>query len=190
MDDKIDRCMNGCMRRILPYCLIAWNWMTDTWENMCKMGVKTLRAIEHAQKDDIWIFFDANQMPYHAKHDWPGIPDNGLVFYSETKSFLLHNRIIPTPGIHRFDIVSAELSTQDSSSRIDCTSFFLEVSWRGLAAPSLVEMIHLFGTCVKGNPYSSEQINQLTLHIMDSDGEFFDIPLNSVSASQRFTGWT
>ncbi len=190
MDESIDQCMNGCMRRILPYCLMAWNWITDKWDEGCEWGVRTLRAIEHAHKDDVWIFFDANHRPYHAKHDWPGIPDNGLVFFPETKSFLLHNRIIPTPGVRRFDLVSAELSTPDSSLRIDCSSFFHEVSWRGLAVPSLVEMIHLYGVCVKGKPFTNEQINQMTLHIMDENADNFDIPLNSSSARQRHVSWS
>jgi hypothetical protein len=190
MEDRIDACINGCMRRMLPFLLIAWNWITDRWNDTHEWGVKTLHAIEHAHKDDVWIFFDANHRPYHAKHDWPGIPNNGLVYYPESKIFLLHNRIIPTPGIRRFDIVSAVLSAGSNSERIECTSFFLEVGWKGLAAPSLVEMIHLFGVCVKGKPYTNEQINSFTLHVMDSEGDDYDIPLESTTAQRRFTGWS
>lgn len=189
MDDRIDDCMNGCMRRMIPFLLIAWNWITDQWNDTCKWGMKTLHAIEHAHKDNVWIFFDANHRPYHAKEKWPGIPDNGLVYYPESKMFLLHNRIIPSPGVRRFDIVSAELSINSSSERIDCSYFFLEMGWKGLAVPSLVEMIHLFG-CVKGRPYTNEQITNFTLHVMDAEGDNYDISLESTIARRRFTGWS
>ncbi len=190
IDESIDTCINGCMRRMLPFLLITWNWITDAWNDTCEWGVRTLRAIEHAHKNDVWIFFDANHRPYHAKEDWPGISDNALVFYPESNTFLLHNRIIPTPRTKRFDLVTAELSTGNSSERIDCSSFFHQVGWKGLAAPSLVEMIHLFGVCVKGKPYTNEEINNFMLHITDSEGDDFDIPLNCPSARQRFDKWT
>ena len=189
IDGAIDNCMQGCMRRMLPFLLIAFNWITDKWDTTCKWSVKTFRAIEHAHKDDIWIFLDANHRPYHAKYDWKGIPDNGLVFYPESKSFLLHNRIIPTPSIRRFDLVSAELSSSNNTEKIDCSSLFHEVSWKGLAAPSLVEMIHIFGIYVKGRPFTTQEINSMTLHVMDSEAEDFDIPLASESARVRFDGW-
>ncbi len=187
LDEMLDDCTQRCIRRLIPFFLVTWNWITDQWDNACEWGVKTLRAIEHAHKDDVWIFFDQNHRPYHAKEDWPGIPDNGLVFYPETNTFLLHNRIIPTPGVRRFDLVSAEISLE--GERIDCSSFFHSVSWKGLAAPSLVEMIHLFGVCVKRKPYTTQQINAMTLHVMDSDAEEYEIPLCDESARVRFDGW-
>ncbi len=187
IDESIDRCFRSCSRQLLPYVLIMFNYITDKWNEMCEWGVKTLKAIEHAHKDDIWIFFDANHRPYNAKQDWPGIPDNALLFNPKTNIFLLHNRIIPTPGVKRFDLITAEITLNNEA--IDCSSFFLDVGWKGLASPSLVEMIHLFGILRLGAPFTTEQINSMILHITDTEGDDFDIPLNCASARLRHDSW-
>ena len=187
IDERIDRCFRSCARSVLPWFLIFYNYVTDIFDRFCIWGSNTLRAIEHAHKDDIWIFFDQNNRPYYAKNDWPGIPDNSLTFNPKTNIFLLHNRIIPIPGVHRFDMITADLVINGKTC--DCSSFFLEVGWKGLAAPSLVEMIHLYGILKLGMPYTTEQINSMTLHITDTDGDDYDIPLNCSSAQQRHSTW-
>lgn len=187
IDERIDRCFRSCARGVLPLFLIFYNYITDTWDRCCEWGSKTLKAIEHAHKDDIWIFFDNNHRPYYAKNDWPGIPDNALVYNPNTNIFLLHNRIIPTPGVRRFDVITAEFNF--GSQTIDCSPFFLEVGWKGLGAPSLVEMIHLYGILKLGTPFTTEQINSITLHITDTEGDDYDIPLNCSEARERHSSW-
>jgi hypothetical protein len=104
----------------------------------------------------------------------------------ENKNFLLHNRTIPTPGKKRFSLVTAELITNDA--RIDLTEFFNEVSWKGLAAPSLLEMIILYGFHQK-HPVSVQVIKGWSLEIMDSDANTHTIQLHSDIACRRFSGW-
>jgi hypothetical protein len=68
---------------------------------------------------------------------------------------------------------------------IDCSDFFLEIGWKGLATPSLVEMVHLYGILKLEKPFTTEQINSLLLHITDIEGDSFEIPLHSPFAKLR-----
>ncbi len=185
IDESIDRCFRSWTRSILPWLLACFHYITEKWDEVSKWSVKTRKAIEYAHKDDVWIFFDANHRPYHAKSDWPGIPDNALVFNPKTNLFLLHNRLIPSPRINRFDFITAEIKLNEKM--IDCSDFFLEIGWKGLAIPSLVEMVHLYSIQKLEKPFTVEQINVIVLHVTDIEGDTFEIPLNSSFAKSRNT---
>ena len=104
------------------------------------------------------------------------------------KLLLLHNRIIPTPQVQRFQIVSAELQVEAGQPLTDISELFHSVTWKGLAAPSLFEIIVLEGI-LKNRPYTLRQIQGMTLHIMDDNADTHVIPLSSEIATRRFTGW-
>jgi hypothetical protein len=186
LDERIERKIRYYTGVMIQWSLITWNLLTNTWDSGCEFSVKIIKALEHAHKANQCIFLDSNTLPYCVKGDWSETPDNTLVYNMENKTFLLHNRTIPNPGKKRFNIVTAELITNDA--RIDLTEFFNEVSWKGLAAPSLLEMIILYGFH-QNHPVSVHTIKGWSIEVMDSDANEHKIYLHSDIASRRFSGW-
>ncbi len=190
MDRQIDDFITYCTRWTIQWSLIAWNTITNWWDAGCEYGVRMFRALEAAHHDDLWVFYDPNTTPFCVKSSQMNvIPDNALTYTPSQKLFLLHNRIIPTPQQQRFHLVTAELEVETGQPLVDVNEIFHSVIWKGLAAPSLVEIIVLKGV-LSNRPYSLQQISGMTLHIMDENADTHVIPLSSTIATRRFAGWT
>lgn len=190
MDQEIDRFLNTCKIWTIQWCLISWNYITNWWDAGCEYGVRMFRALEAAHHDDIWVFYDPNTIPYCVKaYQTSIVPDNSLTYAPDQKLFLLHNRILPTLEQHRFHLVTAELQVSTGEPHIDISELFHSVLWKGLAAPSLVEMVILYGV-LENRPFTLRQIAEMHLHIMDDNADMHDIALSSIIATRRFTGWT
>jgi hypothetical protein len=186
IEDQIDNTIRYVKLLCFQWGLYMFNWVTDSWDSSCEWCVKSIRAIEHAHKEDVFVFLTRNTHPISVKGDWSGLRDNALVFSREKKRFIRYNRIQP-PNNHRFDIVS--LNIDCSGSSIDISSLFHEVGWKDQAMPSLFEMV-LLTMIIDNKSYSIQDIEKWHLDVMDSDANTHRISLRSEVAQRPFTGWS
>lgn len=186
VDRQIDIWMNYIYGLFVQQALIFWNWITSLWDEGCEYGIKTLRAIEHAHKKDMYVFLDRNSMPIVLKEDL--INDeysNKLVFNEDTTTFFLHNRLTHTTN-ESFDCV--DISFRENNTELNLTGFFMNLRWKREAAPSLVECISLYSLLNK-TPFSQSKIANASLIVLDSSATEHRIPLNSDIARRRFVEW-
>jgi hypothetical protein len=186
LDEQIDNTIRYIKMLCLQWGLCMFNWVTDSWDTGCEWCVKSIRAIEHAHKENVYVFLSRNTHPISVKGDWSGLRDNQLVYNTVTKRFTRFNRI-QLPANHRFDIVSVSLDASGSS--IDISPFFHEVGWKDMAAPSLLEMVLL--TMLDSNKsYSIQDLEEMYVEVMDSDANTHRIPLRGEIAHRPFAGWS
>ena len=175
-------------RWLIQYALIGWNYVTEVWDSSCEYGIRILRSIEQAHKNEVWVFVNENELPYCVKEGpvLNTMPPTSLFYYPDTYSFTLNTRLQEN-RIERFDIVSAEVIL--GSQSIDLTSLFHEMKWKPHSTPSLYEVVQVYGLHNK-LPFTHLQLESARLEVLDSDAVEHSIPLNSVIASRRFAGWT
>ena len=176
------------VRPLLVWSLIAWNRITEWWDSACEFLVKSIRALEHAHKRDYYMFIDRNQFPIHVKED--ELDDFAIppyVFCEETSLFSIYNHPYEDNVRNVFHVVSVELI---EVNRIrDISSFFHRLSWKGLFAPSLFEVVLLYQKLNK-EYLKRDRILEKKLRVMDDNGDIHMIPLSSPIAKRVFTGWT
>ncbi len=166
----------------MQWSLILWHWTTDTWDRGYEWGIKTLRAIENAHKENTWVFMDRNYTPLLIKDiQIQEHYNNKLVFNESTNTLLLHNRLADNT-YQSFDCVDVRVGQEN------ITSFFMNLRWKQGAAPSLIECILLYGI-LSHYPLSREEISTKLLTVLDSDANEHEILLGSEVAKRRFVGW-
>ena len=182
-DDRLDEYLRYIWGFIVQWCLIGWHWTTETWNRGYEWVLTTLRAIEDAHKENVWVFMDRNSMPLLVKNDnLTENYNNCLLFYPDTNTFLLHNRLMEN-GLQSFDCVDVTLGTEN------VTGFFMNLRWKQGAAPTLVECILLYGILTR-LPMSKQTITTKSLTVLDSNTDEHQILLGSEQAKRRFTSWT
>jgi hypothetical protein len=186
IEEQIDNTIRYVKILCFQWSVTMFNWVTDSWDASCEWCVKSVRAIEYAHKEDIYVFLSNNTHPVSVKGDWSGLRDNSFVYSLKNKRFTRHNRIQPLNN-HRFDIVSLNLDCNGSS--IDISSLFHEVSWKDQAVPSLFEMV-LLTMMINNKSHSIQEIEKWHLDVMDSDANTHRISLQSEVARRPFTGWS
>lgn len=168
------------------WSLIAWNRITEWWDGACEFLVKSIRALEHAHQKDYYMFVDRNQFPIHVKeNELENYAMTPYVFCEETSLFYSYNderEMIRNV----FHVVSVELI--EVNRIVDISSFFHRLSWKGVFAPSLLEVVLLYQKLNK-DYLKREYILEKKLRIMDENGDMHTIPLSSNIAKRFFTGW-
>jgi hypothetical protein len=187
MDQQIDNFLRWTKMFCLQWGLFLFNYVTNTWDAGCEWCVRSLRAIEHAHKEDMYIFLSRNTHPVHVKGDWAGLRDNSFVFSTETNRFTRQNRIQPQQN-HRFDVVTVGLDT-NGGEMFDLSPLFMDVSWKDQAAPSPYEMVLLWAI-MSNKSYSLQELDSFHLTVMDSDANDHRLSLQNEIVRRPFTGWT
>ncbi len=186
MDQKIDEFLRWGRMVCFQWGLFLFNWVTDSWDAGCEWCVKSIRAIEHAHKEDLYVFLSRNTHPVCVKGDWGGLRDNALVYSATTKRFTRQNRV-QTSNNHRFDIVS--LTLENNGTSYDIAPLFHDVSWKDQANPSLTEMVLLWSMIAKQS-FTVQEISEMRIQVMDSDANEHTIRLDGEIDNRPFTGWT
>jgi hypothetical protein len=167
---------------MVQWSLIAWHFTTDTWDKGCEWSIKTIRGIQEAHQEDVWVFIDRNSTPLLLKDkDVTEHYNNSLLFYPKSNTFLLHNRLTDNRS-SSFDCVDVSYNSNN------LTSFFMNLRWKQGAAPSLVECVMLFWILNKA-PLPRSEINTIQLVVLDSDAAEHTINLGSEQGKRRFTAW-
>lgn len=183
IDERIEAYMYFIWGYMIQWGLIAWHWITDTWDRGCEAGIKTLRAIEHAHKEDVYVFLDRNTHAIVLKED--SINDtynNMLLFNPSSNTFILHNRLTDNSIRNSFDCVDVSFNSKN------LTEFFINLRWNQGAAPSLLECLLLYGMLSK-EPMSKRFIQTRTLIVLDSNAIEHRIVMDSELARTRFVSW-
>ena len=183
IDERIEVWLYILWGNLVQWGLITWHWITDTWDRGCEAAIKTLRAIEHAHKEDIYIFIDRNSQPLVLKED--SLNDsysNMLIFNPSSNTFLLHNRLTDSSIRNSFDCVDVSFNSKN------LTEFFMNLRWNQAAAPSLLECVILYGI-LYNEPMSRTFIQAKTLVVLDSNVNEHRIQLDSELAKNRFASW-
>jgi hypothetical protein len=186
LDEQIDRFLRWGRMVCFQWGLFFFNYITNTWDSGCEWCVKSIRAIEHAHKEDVYVFLSRNTHPVCVKGDWGGLRDNTLVFSPTNNRFTRENRI-QTPTNNRFDVVTVSLVGQEKM--YDLSSLFHDVSWKDQANPSLTEMVLLWSMLAKQS-FTIQEIGEMKIHVMDSDANDHSIQLHDELANRPFTGWS
>jgi hypothetical protein len=186
IEEQIDNTIRYIKMLCFQCGLCMFNWVTDSYYATYKWCVKSVRAIEDAHKEDVYIFLTRNTHPISVKGDWSGLRDNAFVYNIKTKRFIRHNRI-QTHLNNRFDIVSVELHSNEN--HIDISPLFHEVGWKEMAAPSAFEMVLLW-SIIENKSYSIQDIEEMNIEVMDSDANTHTISLRGEISHRPFTGWT
>ncbi len=186
IEEQIDNTIRYVKMLCFQWGLFMFNWVTDSWDTGCEWCIKSIRAIEHAHKENVYVFLSRNTHPISVKEDWSGLRDNAFVYSQDQKRFTRYNRIQP-PNNHRFDIVSVSLDTNESST--DISPLFHEVGWKDQAAPSILEMV-LLVLLQSNKSYSLQEIEEWHLEVMDSDANTHRISLKGEMAKRPFAGWS
>jgi hypothetical protein len=189
IDESIDTWLRYIWGFFVQWSLISWHYATDTWDRGCEWGVKTLRAVEHAHKENVWVFLDRDAMPLLRKEDeLTDHYDNKLVFYPNSSTFLLHNRLTEN-RFHSFDCVDVSLRKISNNKIENITEFFMNIKWKSGANPTLAECIKIYGI-LHNTPFTNIGIADYCLIVIDSNGDEHQIQLGSDLAHIRFSGWT
>ena len=184
---SIEQQLDIWTRWIIQTALIGWNWVTESWDNSMEYCIRILTSLEHAHVKDEWIFINPNEIPYIAKegkHSTRFEPTM-VCYYPETHTFCYKERI--NGRAQRFDAIEVVLE-RIGQDDIDLADFFNQVTWKQFAIPSLYEVVMMYFLEQK-TPISHYALERMMLRVVDSSMDEHRIPLNSNTATRRFTGW-
>ncbi len=189
MDARIDYWTHRIYSFCIQWALIGWNNLTVLWDSFCEWCIRILQALEHAHKQDIWLFTDANITPTRVRGIDALLESDvaALVYNTETNTFLLHN-VEQNSRVNRFDCVDVTFQFPNEL-QMNLTEFFMNVQWKSGSAPSLLECIILFGM-IQNMHWSVSKVSTGRIEVIDSNADTHIIELQSRVAYRRFKGWT
>jgi hypothetical protein len=178
--------MTNLLSSAIQWSLIGFHYLTETVQRGYELLTKTVKGIQDAHSDEVWIFLDPNCIPYCIKGtEWKGKTTS--VYYPATHAFYRHTGEVFEGRMRQFDVVIAEIVKEDGSKKC-CSELFHNVSWAPGATPSLFEMLLLDGLH-SDRPYTTDEIYKWKLSIMDSNGDEYEIKMDSEKVMEAFTRW-
>ena len=164
---------------VLPWCLIAYHWVSLSFEKMSIYAVKTIHGVIDAHKSSSWVFTERNGMPWVVKGEHL---NHMLIYFPEEMLF-------SGPGSEKGkfnDVVTAELHNADGTLTHDMSSFFHNISWFG-TAPSLYEVALVY-CLINKNVYPKSVLSLFVLNVTTPDSTII-INLSSEDSKVCFTKW-